>query len=337
MFINCPNCKALVATDLATDLPPERCPRCGVGLLPGQDAAATEASRTAPASPDTPSAAGSASPARHAAAPFIALTPSRAHMEASPSPTPTAAATTEDPAPPADSEAADPAPAGGATAPDADTGSAPASEHPSAGDGADAPAAASPQHPAEAEPVSDVPAARAASPPARPSPSFLRSARGAGGSGAKAWPWFAAAAALVLLLALQLLLADRQRLAADAGWRPIVASLCGSLRCSLPAWREPAAIVMQQRDVRPAPGQPGVLLVTGSMRNDARWPQAWPRLALTLSDVDGRALGTRVFEPHEYLAGPMDGQVLDSGRSASIRIEIVEPSPHAVAFNFGFL
>src|SRR5690606_8970699 len=33
MFINCPNCSALVATDLATDLPPERCPRCGFGPL----------------------------------------------------------------------------------------------------------------------------------------------------------------------------------------------------------------------------------------------------------------------------------------------------------------
>ena len=28
MFINCPHCHALVATDPATDLPPERCPRC---------------------------------------------------------------------------------------------------------------------------------------------------------------------------------------------------------------------------------------------------------------------------------------------------------------------
>ncbi len=32
MFINCPNCNALVATDLVTDLPPPQCPRCDFGL-----------------------------------------------------------------------------------------------------------------------------------------------------------------------------------------------------------------------------------------------------------------------------------------------------------------
>src|SRR5699024_7359212 len=102
------------------------------------------------------------------------------------------------------------------------------------------------------------------------------------------WREIAVVAGLATLLAAQLLLADRSRLAADAGWRPVLATLCGALRCSLPAWREPAAIAIEQRDVRPAPEQPGVLQVNALIRNDARWPQAWPRLTLTLSDIDGR-------------------------------------------------
>src|SRR3546814_1258661 len=32
MFINCPFCKSLVATNPATDQPPERCPRCAAKL-----------------------------------------------------------------------------------------------------------------------------------------------------------------------------------------------------------------------------------------------------------------------------------------------------------------
>src|SRR3546814_7800378 len=32
MFINCPFCKALVATNPATDQPPEHCPRCAAKL-----------------------------------------------------------------------------------------------------------------------------------------------------------------------------------------------------------------------------------------------------------------------------------------------------------------
>src|SRR5690606_14914701 len=37
MFINCRHCHTLVATDPATDLPPERCPRCA-GVLRRTDA-----------------------------------------------------------------------------------------------------------------------------------------------------------------------------------------------------------------------------------------------------------------------------------------------------------
>ena len=135
---------------------------------------------------------------------------------------------------------------------------------------------------------------------------------------------------------IQLLLADRARLATDAGGRPVVAALCAVLRCSLPAWREPAAIAVEQRDVRPVPGRPGVLRASATIRNDGRWAQAWPRLVLTLSDVDGRALGMRAFEPAEYLAAPPQDVTIARGASASLLMDIVEPSPHAVAFNFSF-
>ena len=52
MFINCKHCNALVATDPATDLPPERCPRCA-GRLREPVAAADQAPADAmpPAAP----------------------------------------------------------------------------------------------------------------------------------------------------------------------------------------------------------------------------------------------------------------------------------------------
>ena len=43
MFVNCKHCNALVATDPATDLPPERCPRCAGVLREPVGAAATAA------------------------------------------------------------------------------------------------------------------------------------------------------------------------------------------------------------------------------------------------------------------------------------------------------
>jgi hypothetical protein len=147
---------------------------------------------------------------------------------------------------------------------------------------------------------------------------------------------FVVLAVLSLLLALQLLLADRAALARDPRWRPAMLTLCGALQCCLPPWREPTAFTLLDRDVRPRPGAPGVLRVTATFRNDARWPQPWPALLLTLSDLDGHAAGARVFSPREYLGSPPAQDTLASGQSAMLSMDVVEPGPRIVAFSFDF-
>lgn len=142
--------------------------------------------------------------------------------------------------------------------------------------------------------------------------------------------------ALVLLLCTQVVLADRETLAADARWRPAVVGACMVLRCDVPAWREPEALVLVRRDVRPLPGHPGVLHVSAEFRNDAVWPQAWPVLVLALADVDGRTVGSRAFQPGEYLGKAPTHSTLDSGQSARIEMDLVEPAPGVVAFTFDF-
>ena len=151
------------------------------------------------------------------------------------------------------------------------------------------------------------------------------------------WQW-GVLAGLVVLLAVQIAVADRARLAADADQRPWIAGLCSVLRCTLPAWQEPAAFSMISRDVRPVPGQAGALQVQASFRNEARWAQAWPSLRLSLSDTDGRVIGTGVFAPRDYLDRSVDaGSVLEPGQSAQIAFRVREPAASTVAFTFEFL
>lgn len=180
-----------------------------------------------------------------------------------------------------------------------------------------------------------VPAAAAEPPRSQAEPVFLRG----GGHRLRTprWQW-AMVAALSLLLLLQIALADRARLAADASTRPWVAGLCSVLRCDLPAWREPAAFTMISRDVRPMPQQAGALQVQASIRNDARWAQDWPVLRLSLSDADGRVIGSGVFAASDYLgAGARTAGLLEPGQSAQIAFQVKEPSASTVAFNFEFL
>jgi hypothetical protein len=142
--------------------------------------------------------------------------------------------------------------------------------------------------------------------------------------------------ALLLALLLQLFAAQRTQLAAEARWRPWVERACALAGCVLPAWREPGALSMLARDVIAVPGQPGVLRVQASFRNDARWAQDWPVIALRLSNAEGRVFGQRRFLPRDYLDAAQRATVLAPGQSAQVAFDIVEPDPGAVAFDFRF-
>ncbi|CTP92310.1 DUF3426 domain-containing protein [Xanthomonas graminis] len=150
------------------------------------------------------------------------------------------------------------------------------------------------------------------------------------------WQWIALTG-LGLLLALQILIADRQRLGADARWRPWVAGVCQVLRCSLPPWREPGAFTMLSREVRPLPGRAGTLQIQATFRNDARWAQAWPLLQLSLADADGRTIGSRVLRPQDYLGRTRhEAATLAPGQSAQVTFQVREPAAETAAFSFDF-
>ena len=150
------------------------------------------------------------------------------------------------------------------------------------------------------------------------------------------WRSWVIAAALALLLCVQVVLAQRETLAADASWRPLIAGVCPVLHCDVPSWREPTAFTMLQRSVQPKPGERGVLHVSASFRNDARWEQPWPTVLLTLSDMDGRQVGQRAFVPADY-RGSSDNGLIAPGQSATIQLDVVEPAQQVVAFTFDFM
>lgn len=364
MFINCRHCHALVATDPATDLPPEHCPRCR-GVLRRADAApaplepppgpAAAPGQAAPAS--IPADAGTGGiPAPPTAAdadgePPTAPGASEAPAVASPpdAPLPGPAADTPGPPPghpplrpgpgtrppPAPARASAPAPA---PAPGAEPASAPAAgsgPEPESGAGTTA-AAAGGEPPAAAATGHAAGTVAPSTPPgSRPAFGRARTTDAANATPRRRIGVIAVVVSLVLLLALQLVLADRERLAADAGWRPLVVATCGLLGCEVPVWREPAAIVLLSREVRPDPDHGALLRVRARFRNDARWAQAWPRLLLVLSDVDGRAVAARAFEPHEYL-GATRGTLLEPGQSVDVAFDVLEPSVATVSYTFDF-
>lgn len=328
MFVLCPHCQFLVALDPATGRAPADCPRCGKPLAPTPTAGPIPGD-TAPAQryhepPATDEAAGAPSAAQDATA-TPADTTVAIEADAQAMSVAGAAVGTGDDRPAPHPAATD------APQADADDGSADAEHAP-----ADEPASIEAPRPEPApavEPAAPVPPRR------RHLPSFAHPLRApATRPGARS---IAAIAGLALLLMLQVLLADRARLATDARWRPLLSALCGALQCELPAWCEPAAFTLLARDVRPA--REGVLRVTATFRNDARWSQPWPALRLALQDVDGRTAGARTLRPDEYrddARGRDDARVTQSGlapgQTAHAAFEVLEPDATVVAFTFDF-
>jgi predicted Zn finger-like uncharacterized protein len=146
--------------------------------------------------------------------------------------------------------------------------------------------------------------------------------------------WWLAAVLLAGLLMLQIALAERGRLATDPDWRGGYESLCSLLGCSLPAWRAPASLQLLSREVGPHPSEAGGLLVTATLRNDARWAQPLPWVELSLADLDGQVLARRRFAPAEYHVG--DARLLRPGQTTSLRLELADPGSQALAFEFAF-
>lgn len=157
-------------------------------------------------------------------------------------------------------------------------------------------------------------------------------------SATRRWPWRTLLAVIVLtgLLAMQILVADRAALAADPQWRPRIAAVCRVLHCRIPPWREPTAFHLTSREVRPHPSVPGALLISASFRNDAAFAQPWPRLELSLANLDGESLGMRRFLPIEYLGSAPTTPLIAPGQSASVTLELLDPGKRAVAFAFEF-
>ena len=327
MFFSCPHCRELVATDRETRLPPTMCPRCG-GVLreesndanaapAAMDNIPTPGSRSiasflrggdfkAEAETDSPKAIATDSNSTNVDAPHLSVTDS-----------------TSDDADFDDAEIVQP------EMPEIAAAAIQASDDTNVD-------TATPETQPVAAPVTAAAITSATTAQLPSTPSFTRQpVRPALPARTMHWQW-AVTILLALALLIQVLLADRNSLAADANWRPLIVRMCASLGCSVPAWHQPGAFTMLSREVSPIRGIAGGLQVQASFRNDARWSQSWPVLVLSLSDADGRTVGERAFTSGEYLGADATQKELGAGQSAQISLQLHEPNPDVVAFSFEF-
>lgn len=151
------------------------------------------------------------------------------------------------------------------------------------------------------------------------------------------WPWWIGSALLLLTLGAEIGWANQAVWLNDGRVRTWLDPLCSHLDCHLPLRRDAATLVLLSRDIRPHPSVPGALIISATLRNDARFAQPYPTVDITLSDLDDKRIAMRRFQPREYLSDTRAiGAGLAAGASTALVFEVADPGKNAVAFEFKF-
>ena len=157
-------------------------------------------------------------------------------------------------------------------------------------------------------------------------------------------PWKIAGGLLLILLLLAALLGqlalfrglDIVRYLPQA--RPWLEQFCRHAPCRLHARRDLDQIRILERDIRAHPQEKNALLITATIVNRASFPQPYPDMLVTLSDLTGGIVAERRFTPADYL-GKLNSPFLlmKPGTPVHIRIGVRDPGRDAVNFEFRFL
>jgi hypothetical protein len=144
-------------------------------------------------------------------------------------------------------------------------------------------------------------------------------------------PWLAAAIASALLLLVQVIHQNREWLAAHAPLGKTLGALYSKMGAPVPSPASLSAYQLRQWGVTGDPAADGTLRVRASILNTAAQLEPYPLLRVTLANRFGASIGTRDFEPSEYLGKPTV-KLLAPGERADAIMDILDPGKSAEGF-----
>jgi predicted Zn finger-like uncharacterized protein len=143
--------------------------------------------------------------------------------------------------------------------------------------------------------------------------------------------WLAASIAAALLLLAQIVHHNREWLAAHAPFGTSLGALYGALGAPVAPPSNLAAYQLRQWGVTGDPSADGSLRVRASIMNTAAQLEPYPLLRVTLANRFGSMVGTRDFEPSEYLGKPT-AKLLAPGERVDATMDILDPGKSAEGF-----
>ncbi len=144
-------------------------------------------------------------------------------------------------------------------------------------------------------------------------------------------PWLAAAITAGALLLVQVVHQNREWLATHAPLGGSIRALYSTIGAPVAPPANLSAYQLRQWGVTGDPAGEGTLRVRASILNTAAQLEPYPLLRVTLANRFGGSIGTRDFEPSEYLGKPT-AKLLAPGERADATLDILDPGKSAEGF-----
>lgn len=136
--------------------------------------------------------------------------------------------------------------------------------------------------------------------------------------------WVALSLLLLLTAATQTIYHQRVKIAAEyPQFKPLLTQACTHLQCTIGLPRNLDVITIGDSDMQEDDNYESVINFTSSLTNTANYPQAYPNIALTLTNENDHIVIKKLISPEDYLAA--DKNVKDGipGRGEStIKIKL---------------
>jgi predicted Zn finger-like uncharacterized protein len=143
--------------------------------------------------------------------------------------------------------------------------------------------------------------------------------------------WLGVALALLILLAAQVVQQNRDRMESHPPQSAALRTIYSLLGFAAPGAANLSAYQLRQWGVTGDPSANGTLRVRASILNTAALPQPYPLLRVMLANRFGTSIGTREFEPAEYLGKAPEG-MLGPGKRIDASLDILDPGKNAEGF-----
>ena len=146
--------------------------------------------------------------------------------------------------------------------------------------------------------------------------------------------WRAGAACAALLLVGQIVNHARGELATHATVGPLLQKAYAALGITLvPSWDiAQYQIVDWVAAAEPKAQGQGSLHIAARIHNRGPQAQPYPKVRLDLTDRWDNKVGSRVFEPTEYLAKPPSTPLMRAGSTVEAALSVLDPGPDAYGF-----